>query len=98
MRMMMKVSMGLEAGNRAAKDGRIGKLMGQTTEKLKPESAYFTTVHGKRTAMFFFDMADSSQMPVIAEILFQELDAEIELTPVMNSEDLKKGLAAAGIK
>jgi hypothetical protein len=37
-------------------------------------------------------------MPTIAESLFQELDAEIEITPVMNSEDLKKGLAAAGIK
>jgi hypothetical protein len=96
--MMMKVSIGTEAGNRAAKDGRIGRVISATTEKLRPESAYFTAVHGKRTAYFYFDMTDSSTMPTIAESLFQELDAEIEITPVMNSEDLKKGLAAAGIK
>jgi hypothetical protein len=98
MRMMMKVSIGTEAGNRAAKDGRIGKILSATGEKLRPESAYFTSINGKRTAMFFFDMTDSSTMPTIAEQLFQELDAEVELTPVMNVEDLKKGLAAAGIK
>ena len=98
MRMMMMVSIGIEAGNRAVKDGRIGKILSATSEKLRPESAYFTSVHGKRTAMFFFDMTDTSTLPSIAESLFQELDAEIEFTPVMNAEDLKKGLAAAGVK
>ena len=69
MRMMMKATLGLEAGNRAAKDGRLGKIIGTITEKLKPEAAYFTPVHGRRTAMFFFDMTDSAQMPPIAEVL-----------------------------
>jgi hypothetical protein len=91
--MMMKVTMGLEAGNRAGKDGRLGKIISATSEKLKPEAAYFTTSHGKRTALFFFDMTDSAMMPAVAEHLFQELDAEIEFKPVMNAEDLKKGLA-----
>ena len=72
--------------------------MGATAEKLKPEATYFTTVHGKRTAMFFFDMTDSAQLPPIAELLFQELDAEVEFTPVMNAEDLKKGLASIAAK
>jgi len=98
MRTMMMVSMGVEAANRAAKDGRLGKVVMATQEKLKPEASYFTAINGKRTAFFVFDMTDSSQMPVIAEQLFQEMDAEIHMTPVMNTEDLKKGLAAAGMK
>jgi hypothetical protein len=37
-------------------------------------------------------MKDSSQIPPIAEPLFAALGAEIELVPVMNAEDLRKGL------
>ena len=98
MRMMMMVKMGLEGGNRAAKDGRIGKILAATAEKLKPEAAYFGGVAGHRTAMFFFDMTDSSQLPVLCEPLFQELDATVEIVPVMTTDELKKGLGAAGVK
>ena len=45
--------------------------------------------------MFFFDMLDASEIPQIAEPLFTALNVEIELVPVMNADDLKKGLSAA---
>jgi hypothetical protein len=45
--------------------------------------------------MMFFDMKDTSDIPVIAEPLFAALHAEVELIPVMNLEELQKGLAAA---
>jgi hypothetical protein len=48
-----------------------------------------------RCAMIFFDMTDSSQIPPIAEPLFTSLGAEIELVPVMNGDDLRKGLEDA---
>ena len=32
-------------------------------------------------------------MPVIAEPLFQELQSKVEFLPVMNADDLQRGLA-----
>ena len=43
----------------------------------------------------FFDMADSSDLPIVAEPLFMALNAEIEVQPAMNLEDLNRGLGAA---
>ena len=45
--------------------------------------------------MLFFDMQHASEIPDIAEPLFAALNAEIELQPAMNADDLKKGLSAA---
>ena len=50
---------------------------------------------GVRTAMIFFDMLDSSDIPSIVEPLFMGIDAEVELLPVMNADDLRKGLKNA---
>jgi hypothetical protein len=33
--------------------------------KLKPEAAYFLPEHGLRSAIMFFDMKDTSEIPVI---------------------------------
>jgi len=62
---------------------------------LKPEAAYFFPEHGLRGAMMFFDMKDASEIPAIAEPLFAGLNARIQLLPVMNADDLKKGLDIA---
>jgi hypothetical protein len=40
-------------------------------------------------------MKDSSEIPVIAEPLFIGLGAQLELVPVMNPDDLRKGLKTA---
>ena len=92
MRMMLRIAMSVEAGNKAVKDDLISRLVQQTGELLKPEAAYFTADRGLRTAYFFFDMKDSSQMPAIAEPWFQGTGAKLELMPVMNVEDLRIGL------
>jgi hypothetical protein len=96
MRVMLKASMDTEKANEAIRNGTLGKLVQESLEQLKPEAAYFTTDHGKRTAFLVFDMQDSSQMPAIAEPFFLDMGAEITYTPVMNLEDLNKGLAAIG--
>jgi hypothetical protein len=95
MRMMVKITMPVEGGNHAVKAGLLPKLIQQTVELIKPEAAYFTPHHGQRTAYFFFDMKDSSQMPVIAEPWFSGVNALVEFQPVMNSEDLRAGLDTA---
>jgi hypothetical protein len=94
MRTLMKVSIPVEGGNRAIKDATLGKVIGETTERIRPEASYFGLEAGKRTAYFVFDLKDASQMPSIGEPIFMALNATIELTPIMNAQDLKTGLEA----
>ncbi len=94
MRMMLRLVIPTQTGSRAIKDGSLPSLMEATLNKLKPEAAYFLAEDGYRCALIVFDMKDSSEIPGIAEPLFAGLDAEIELQPVMNLDDLRKGLSA----
>ncbi len=96
MRMMLKFTLPVEKGNQAIKDGSLGKTLESLTNKLKPEAAYFGPSNGKRSGMMFFDLAEPSQIVEIAEPLFSNLNAEVEIVPVMNGDDLRKGLAKAG--
>lgn len=95
MRMMLKVEIPVETGNKAIKDGTLPRVIESTVARLKPEAAYFFAEGGKRTGLFFFNMADVSQIPAVAEPLFMGLDAALTIAPVMNPDDLKKGLAEA---
>jgi hypothetical protein len=92
MRMMMKVKMDTEAASRAIQDGSLPKLLEETMERLQPEAAYFGPEGGVRTAFIIFDLKDPSDLPSISEPLFRGAKANIEMIPVMNREDLQKGL------
>ncbi|MET9378247.1 hypothetical protein ACFYV5_10895 [Streptomyces sp. NPDC003035] len=94
MRMLLKVQMDTQMSNEAIKNGTLQKTMESALETIRPEAAYFTTDNGCRTAYLFFDLADPSQMPKTAEPFFLQLGAKISYSPVMNREDLNKGLAA----
>ncbi|MEU2066725.1 DUF3303 family protein [Streptomyces anulatus] len=96
MRVMLRAHMDTQISNEAIKNGSLPKIMKSMTERLEPEAAYFGPSEGGRCCTFVFDMQDSSQLPTIAEPLFEGLGARIEIQPVMNSEDLQKGLAALG--
>ena len=95
MRMMLKVSIPVEHGNRAFNDGSLQKAMEITLEALKPEAAYHLAYEGKRTSLIFFDLADPSLIPSLAEPVFQALGASVDLFPVMTTEELGKGIGAA---
>lgn len=94
MRVMLRARMDTQRSNEAIKDGSLQKIMESMMERLKPEAAYFGPTEGGRSCTFVFDMQDSSQMPTIAEPLFEGLGAKIDIQPVMNAEDLRKGLAS----
>ena len=96
MRMMMKVQISAEAGNRAIKDGSLPEIIRKTLETVQAEAAYFTAVDGKRTMFAVFDLKAASDIPRIAEPLFTGLNAAVEFIPCMNTEELKTGLAALG--
>ena len=92
MRTLLKVSMDVEKANRALNDGSMQKVMNSVMDRIRPEAAYFTTESGKRTALIIFDLSDSSQIPSIAEPFFSTFGAEIDFRPVMNREELTRGL------
>jgi hypothetical protein len=93
MRTMLRWTVPVEKGNEAIRDGSIGRTIESLLQQLEPEAAYFLAEHGERAGMIFFDMADPSQIPQIAEPLFQNLDAAVEFVPVMNADDLRNALA-----
>lgn len=95
MRTLMKVCMQVEAANRAIRDDVLPKLLDSTMQQLKPEACYFTTENGMRTMYMVFDLDDPSRIPIIAEPFFMTLQAQITLAPVMNAEDVKRGLERA---
>ncbi len=96
MRMMMKVQIDTEAGSRAIADGSLPQVMQETMSRLKPEAAYFGPEDGVRTAFIIFDLQDPSELPSISEPLFDKFHANISMFPVMNQEDLQKGLQQLG--
>ena len=96
MRVMARIAMPVESGNQAVKDGSLAALMQRVTERWKPEAMYNTTFDGKRTAFIVFDLPDSSDMVPFAEPFFRELNAEVQLSPVMSGDDLQNGFAKLG--
>ena len=96
MRMMLRAQVPVEKGNEAIKNGKLQEVIKKTMDRIKPEAAYFFPYEGERTCIMIFDMQDQSQIPSIGEPLFMELDATFEVFPVMNAEDLMKGLSQLG--
>src|SRR5688572_25249962 len=92
MRTLMKVSFPVETANRALREGALPRAFDKAIAELRPEATYFYAENGRRTAIVVFELKDSSQIPLVTEPLFHGIEAEIDLYPVMNAEELKKGL------
>ena len=95
MRMLLKWRLGTMETNEAIHSGRIVEINRRLDELTKPEAQYFCTEGGTRTGYVFFDLADPSDIPPIAEALFQELNATVEFFPAMNAAELGAGLNKA---
>jgi hypothetical protein len=93
---MARITVPVESGSQAIKNGSLGKLIQTAAERWKPEAMYFGPSEGRRTAFMVFDMPDPSDMVAFAEPWFQGLNADVEIIPVMNGDDVQKGLAKLG--
>jgi len=89
MRMMLKVNIPVESGNRAAREGKLGAIVEKILGDLKPEAAYFTEDNGERTGYIFFDMQNSAELPRVAEPWFLAFDARLTVRPAMSPADLQ---------
>ena len=96
MRTLATISLDTAAANAAIKSGELTKVMSATLERLKPEAAYFGVRDGRRTAYIIFDMKSPAEMPPFFEPMFDVLEASVELSPIMNADDLRAGLEAHG--
>lgn len=94
MRTLLKVIIPVEPGNASIADGRLPAIMEQVFADIRPEATYFVSDHGRRCALVVFDMADSARIPAIAEPFLQGLNASVEFMPVMNIDELRRGLQA----
>jgi hypothetical protein len=93
MRVLVHIILPTEAGNRAIKGQDFIKNIQSFMDNYKAEAVFFTPSNGDRSANFVIDMPSSDMMATIAEPFFQ-MGARVEMQPVMNFEDLKKGLSA----
>ncbi|MGH9821805.1 MAG: DUF3303 family protein [Blastocatellia bacterium] len=91
MRMLLRVSIPVEAGNAAAKAGTLGSTIERILADLKPEATYFfADDDGQRSGSIVFDMTDPSQIPAVAEPWFLAFNAKVSIRPVMTPQDLAK--------
>jgi hypothetical protein len=90
MRFLLKVNIPVDAGNAAAKAGKLGETIQSILADLRPEAVYFAADHGQRTGYIFLNMQDASQIPAIAEPWFLAFNAHVEMHPVMVPDDLMK--------
>jgi hypothetical protein len=89
MRMLLRVSIPVEAGNAAVKAGTLGSTIERILADLKPEAVYFfADDEGQRCGSIVLDMKDTSQIPAIAEPWFLAFNAKVSLRPIMNQQDL----------
>jgi len=93
MRMLLKWELGLAAANDAIRSGEDGRAE-PVTHGADPTSGCLFRHRGWHThRLIFFNLDDPALIPVIAEPLFQELQSKVEFIPVMNADDLQRGLA-----
>ena len=95
MRTLVKFSFPTDTMNEMIEDGSVNEIMDRIFNDLHPEAVYFTTNEdGERGGFMVIDLKDPSDMPRVSEPFFLELGARLTFSPVMNVEDLKKGLAS----
>ena len=93
MRMMMRARIPVEAGNVGLTEGTLPATLQQVMKLVQPEAVYVGTDGGERSVMIFFDLNDASDIPAVTEPFMQNVNASVELIPVMNQDDLQAGMA-----
>ncbi|MFI0737213.1 DUF3303 family protein [Streptomyces sp. NPDC021100] len=94
MRTLLRARLDTPAANEAIRNGTMADTMRGVLDRLRPEAAYFTCMDGGRTCFLVFEMREPAEMPALVEQFFLGMEAEVELHPVMNADDLWEGLGA----
>jgi len=95
-RTLIRVQVPVEKGNEALADHSFPAAIQGFQQKYNPEAMYFYPQGGIRTCLAVFDLESTSLIPVISEPFFTQLNATVEMFPVMNADDLQEGLQQLG--
>lgn len=99
MQMLIHVKIPNKEFNASVKDGSTGQKLKRILEETKPEAVYFTEHDGQRGAIIVADVANSYDVPRLAEPWFLMFNADVEFHIAMTPEDLgKAGLDKLGKK
>ena len=93
MRVLVRAMIPTAAGNKMVKDPNFLKNLEDYIKKFNCQSSYFIEVNGNRTMVLVLDLPSPDMIPAILEPLFQGFDANIEIHPAMNLDDLKKAIS-----
>ena len=96
MRCLVQVQIPVEVGNAGLLDGSLLPKIQRYLSDVKPEAVYFSPASGQRTIYIFLNIESSDKLVDIAEPLWLDLQADVDVIPVMNADDFQK--AAAGIQ
>jgi hypothetical protein len=92
MRFLIRTRIPTEPGNKMVQDPDFLKKLEDYINKVKPEASYFMPIDGQRSAVFIVNAESNDQLPAMVEPLFQWMGANVDAIPVMNFDDLKRGL------
>jgi hypothetical protein len=93
---MLHVAMDTEKSNQLVLDGSMGSTIEGILAQLEPEVAYFHAAGGRRGFTVVVDAPDGATIPSLAEPMWLQLGATVEVVPVMNAEELGIGLSRLG--
>jgi hypothetical protein len=91
MKFLIRMCVPTETGNKIAQDDISMKNIENYLNHIHAEAAYFFVSNGERNAIFIVNIDSVDMLPRIAEPLFQEFNAKVDIHPVMNLDELKKG-------
>lgn len=93
LRVLLKAMIPTTQGNQMVKDPNFLKNIENYINMFNCEASYFTEMDGNRTFIFVLDLPNTDMIPAIAEPLFQGYDADVEIHPAMNFDDLKNAIS-----
>jgi hypothetical protein len=92
MRMMLKIKIPPDSGNRAARDGSMAKAFQSLKERVNPEAAYFSMEDGMRCAYFFYDAQQLPDCGMFREAGIQALGALVYDAPALTWGDMVQAI------
>lgn len=90
MRFLIQARISTEAGNAALLDGTMAQKIQKYVSAVKPEAVYLAATKGQRTMFFVINMDTADKLPEIAEPLWLDWKAEVEIMPAMIPQDFEK--------
>jgi hypothetical protein len=89
---LLRLHFPTEHGNKMLQDPNFQQKLEGVLNQIKPEAVYFGPVEGERGIYMIVNMTSADMMAGIGEPLWMALNCKLDVTPVMELSDLKKGL------